>query len=79
MKHFYEMVEETFGGNNMNEEEEKLYLLLLNAPEQYGNDEEMADYFSKHPNMPVKELVEYWDQITPDGLPPTISMEELAE
>ena len=78
MKHFYEMVEETFGGSSMSEEEE-LYLLLLNAPEQYENDDEMAEYFSKHPNMSVRELVEYWDRITPDGLPPTISMEELDE
>ncbi len=54
----------------MSYEEEGYLLCLLNAPEQYENEDEMLAYAKARPEATMKELVEYWDSITPDGLPP---------
>lgn len=46
---------------------------MLGAPEQYENEDEMLDYAKAHPDATMRELVEYFDEITPDGLPPCAS------
>lgn len=49
------------------------FLWVLNAPEQYENEDEMMEYFLKHPDATIEELDRYFDEITPDGLPPCAS------
>ena len=48
----------------------KLQTFILEAPEQYENESEMLTYFNNNPDATVKDLLGYFDKITPDGLPP---------
>ena len=49
------------------------YLLLINAPEQYEVEPQMLEYAKKHPEATVRQMVEYFVQIVPPGLPPCAS------
>ena len=49
------------------------FFWILGAPEQYENEEEMAEYLNSHPNATLKELFDYFEKITPIGLPPCAS------
>ena len=57
----------------MSYEDENDLLMLLNAPEQYEVEPEMLEYAKAHPKATVKELIDYFDSIAPDGLPPCAS------
>ncbi len=46
------------------------FYFVLEAPEQYENEPEMITYFNNNPDATVKDLLGYFDKITPDGLPP---------
>ncbi len=43
-------------------------LWLLNAPAGYQVEDEMLEYDKKHPDASMKELIEYFDEVAPDGL-----------
>lgn len=43
------------------------YQLLINAPRDYENEDEMLEYAKAHPDASIKELLDYFDEITPDG------------
>lgn len=49
------------------------FYFILEAPEQYENEPEMLLYINNNPDASVKDLLEYFDKITPDGLPPCAS------
>lgn len=46
------------------------YGFMLDAPEQYGVEDKMLDYLKKNPNINVLGLLDYFDEIVPDGLAP---------
>lgn len=54
-------------------EDEQDFIGLLNAAEQYEVEPEMLAYAKEHPEATVRELNEYFDTVTPDGLPPCAS------
>lgn len=57
----------------MERDDEECLLLLLNAPEQYEVEEVMLQYANEHPDASMKELVDYFDEVAPEGLPPCAS------
>lgn len=61
------------GDEEMDYASEADFLCLLNAPEQYEVEDEMLEYAKSHPDASMKELVEYFDEIASDGLPPCAS------
>lgn len=46
------------------------YLFLINAPRDYENEDEMLEYAKAHPDASIRELIDYFNEITPDGDPP---------
>ena len=54
----------------MSYEDENNLLWLLNAPAGYRVEDEMLEYAQKHPDASMKELIEYFDEVAPDGLTP---------
>ena len=36
----------------------------------YQVEDEMLEYAQKHPDASMKELIEYFDEVAPDGLTP---------
>ena len=50
--------------------DEQNLLFLLNAPEQYEVEPEMLKYAKEHPRSTMRELIDYFHSIVPDGLPP---------
>ena len=54
----------------MSYEDEYNLLWLLNAPAGYQVEDEMLEYAQKHPDASMKELIEYFDEVAPDGLTP---------
>ncbi len=68
---YIEIITERYGRyENGTYEEKGDYLWIINAPEQYQNEDEMLDFVEKNPNATLKEVNNYWDEITPDGLAP---------
>ena len=57
-------------GQKMSYAEEARFLALLDGPEAYQNEDEMLKYVEDHPDATLDNLMDYWDSITPDGLPP---------
>lgn len=57
-------------GDTPNYAEENDFLWLLNAPEQYGVEEDMLEYAEKYPEADMRELLAFFDAIAPDGLAP---------
>ena len=75
---YVQLMRERFDhGQEMTYAEEALFLWLLNAPDAYQNEEQMLKYAEEHPNATMDELNEYWESITPDGLPPGMDSDEL--
>ncbi len=58
------------GGTTSDEDLLNDSLFLINAPRDYENEDEMLEYAKAHPDATVKELLHYFDEITPDGDPP---------
>ena len=50
-------------------EEEADFLWMLNAPEQCCVQEEVLEYMKAHPEASLKELVQFFDSLFPDGIP----------
>ena len=50
-------------------EEEADFLWMLNAPEQCYVEDEVLEYIKAHPEASLKELVEFFDSLFPDGIP----------
>lgn len=48
-------------------EEEADFLWMLNAPEQCEVQEEVLGYMEAHPEARLKELVQFFDSLFPDG------------
>lgn len=64
------LIRERYEKDEMSFEEENDFLWLINAPEQYENEKEMLAFAKKHPVATMKDLLTFWDSITPDGLAP---------
>lgn len=60
-------------GDNTIYEEKGDYMWLIDGPLQYENELEILKYAKENPNATLRQLNEYWDHITPDGLPPCAS------
>ena len=50
-------------------EEEANFLWMLNAPEQCHVEAEVLGYMKSHPKASLKELIEFFDTLFPDGIP----------
>ncbi|MCD8143543.1 MAG: hypothetical protein LUD83_09785 [Clostridiales bacterium] len=48
------------------------YSCVLLAPEQYRVEASMLAYVKGHPNVSLKDVCNYFSEITPPGLPPGI-------
>ncbi len=59
-------------------EDKAKFLLLLNAPEEYGVEEEMLAYAKAQPTASMQELIEYFDEIT-EEISPIIVVTDNAE
>ena len=57
----------------MSYKDENELLLLLNAPEQYEIEPEMLKYAKEHEKATIEEMVDFFREIVPDGLPPCAS------
>lgn len=57
----------------MSYKDENALLLLLNAPEQYEIEHEMLKYAKEHENATMEEMVDFFRDIVPEGLPPCAS------
>lgn len=49
------------------------FFYILEAPEQYGVEDEMYVYAKNNSNLTISELASYLTEITPDELPPCAS------
>lgn len=70
------LVKERYGpdpGVEMSYQEENEFYFLLEAAEQYEVEPQMLGYAKKHPEATVRQMVEYFVQIVPPGLPPCAS------
>ncbi len=76
---YEEIMRERFERDEMSYAEENDLFFLLDAPAQYGNEEEMLEYIMNHEQASLAEIMEYFDTITPEGLPPGITEEDLAD
>ncbi len=75
---YTKIIEERYGQyKNGTYEESNDYLWMFDAPEQYLNEGEMLEYVKSHPEATLKEILNYFDEITPDGLPPGIDASDL--
>ena len=54
-------------------------LSLLNGPEAYRVENEMLKYAHEHPDATMNELIDYFDEVAPDGLAPGDDGEDIAE
>lgn len=70
MSDYMEMFEKKFKRDNMSYAEEMDYLFMLNAPNQYGVEKEIMEYWENNPNATVKELYDFFDELVPDGTLP---------
>ena len=76
---FQKRLREKYGESELNQYDQDIYEWLYDAPQYYGNDLEMDDFFSEHPDASLLELDKYWESITPDGLAPGDDGEDLLE
>lgn len=77
---YIKLIAERYGQyKDGNYEEEQDYYWILEAPANYENEEETLKYLKKHPKATLKEVIRYWDDITPDGLAPNDDGSDLLE
>ena len=50
-------------------EEEADFLWMLNAPEQCHAEDEVLEHMKAHPEASLKDLVDFFDSLFPDGIP----------
>ena len=66
-------------GDAMSYEESCDLDFVYYGPTQYGNEDKMLEYVVNNPAASLKEVFLYWDSITPDGLPPGMTEEDLLD
>ena len=49
------------------------FICILEASEQYQVEDKIVEYLHNNQNATIEEVSEYFDSITPDGLPPCAS------
>lgn len=76
---YEQLMRARFEKDEMSYAEENDLFFLLDAPAQYGNEEEMLEYIMNHEQASLAEIMEYFDSITPDGFPPNMTEEDLAD
>ena len=77
---FMKLVRERFDhGQEMSYQEEGTFLSLLNGPFAYGNENKMIQYAKEHPEATMDEMLDYWDSISPNGLPPGMTEKDLLD
>ena len=50
-------------------EEEADFLWMLNAPEQCHVEKEVLEYMRANPKASLKNLIDFFDSLFPDGIP----------
>lgn len=68
-----------FGKDDMSFSEEADFIFLINAPEAYQNEREMLEFVSNHPEAELNDVMEQFRAITPPGLPPGMTEEDLLD
>ena len=76
---YEQLMRARFEKDEMSYAEENDLFFLLDAPAQYGNEEEMLEYILNHEQASLAEIMEFFDSITPDGLPPGMTEEDLMD
>ncbi len=76
---YEQLMRARFEKDEMSYAEENDFFFLLDAPAQYGNEEEMLEYILNHEQASLAEIMEFFDSITPDGLPPGMTEEDLMD
>ena len=66
-------------GENMTFSESSTLDMVYYGPAQYGNESVMLAFLDDHPSATLQEVHDYWDSITPDGLPPGMTEADLAD
>lgn len=67
---YKELFTERYKKDDFELREENRILFLLYAPEDYEVENEMLEMLEAKPDATMDELVEYFDNIAPDGLAP---------
>ncbi len=71
-------IEERYGQyKNGTYEESNDYLWVLEGPEDYQTEAVMLDYVKKHTSATLKDVFKYFNEVTPDGLPPGFDASDL--
>ena len=58
------------GMTDMDYATETMYEFMLNAPEAYRTDKQIIEFMEKNPEATLREVFDYFNEITPDGLSP---------
>ena len=69
MTEYRTLFESRYKKDNMDYAEEMDYLFMFLAPKQYGVEDEMLKYLKDNPEATVIELLDFFDEIAPEGLP----------
>lgn len=68
---YTKLIQERYSGVDRNNYEQYgYYLAIYHAPAQYMTEASMLSYAKRNPNATAKELFDYFNKITPDGLAP---------
>ncbi len=71
MSRYREIFEKMYSGcKDKDYASETTYLFMLNAPEEYEKEKEMTVFMEGNPDASLREVFDYFNQITPDGLSP---------
>lgn len=76
---YEQLMRARFEKDEMSYSEENDLFFLIDASAQYGNEDKMLEYILDHENADLSEIMEYFNSITPDGLPPGMTEADLAD
>lgn len=80
MSKYREVLSDRYGDSvNSDYATETMYDFMLDAPEEYENEEEMLEYLEKNPDCTLRDVFDYFNVITPDGLSPNDDGGDLAD
>ena len=76
---YIQLMRSRFEKDEMSYNEESDFLALINGPEAFRNEPEMLSFAKEHPDATMEDMIDYWDSITPPGLPPGMTEADLAD
>lgn len=58
---------------------ETMYEFMLNAPKAYRKEKQMIEFMESNPDATLRQVFDYFNEITPDGLSPDDDGEDIIE